>query len=176
MTTIKTFFEKNNLNRGYGKNTQDEKIIGDDTGNKTSLKQMYTGVLPISMVERYEELSPGSLSKIVEMSAVEQKHRHALEERHQHSLEREAKFGRYFSILVICIISSTTLALSLYGNQFVAGVFSVLAFSAVYLMSRLVHIKHLRSDQTMSSKRYNDKYNNRRRGNNLNSETRNTKD
>ena len=164
MSTIKTFFEKNNLNRGYGKHTKDNKVIGGEEDSNASPRRLHNELLSIDMIERYEELSPGSFEKIVGMSALEQKHRHAIEEQQQKALELDAKLGRFFSILVICIISATTLALALCGAHLVAGVFAGFAFSGMYLMSRMLHTKPPRFDQNSLAKKRVNKYPDRRRG------------
>lgn len=163
MSTIKTFFEKNHLNRGYDKNAK--KVLDDSKSNVNTTSKHFDNdkLFSMEIMKRWEEISPGVLKKIVEMAAIEQKHRHEIEARQKNALEIEMKLGRYFAVLVICIISITTFFLAYYGYQILAGIFAGFAFSAIYGASRIHHNKRIKFDRSQSSNRRGSKNNFRKR-------------
>jgi len=66
----------NNKKRNYNNNNR-----GNNRGNRKNFSRPNQILPPVSVLEQYEELVPGSMEKIVDMVDVEQDHRHRWENR-----------------------------------------------------------------------------------------------
>lgn len=135
MKETKKFFENNRLNKGYSRiyapRKSDESVIRD------KYRHMFP---PIDIIAEYEELSPGTFEKFLDMARSEQNHRHSMDLLTTERYNRANKLGRTFSIAFVAIVSLTTIILTAQGSIFSAIVFSASAFLTIALVS-LFHSK-----------------------------------
>jgi uncharacterized membrane protein len=135
MKETKRFFENNRLNKGYSRiytpQKSDESVIRD------KYKHMFP---PIDIIAEYEDLSPGTFEKFLDMARSEQNHRHSMDLLTAERYNRASKLGRMFSIIFVAIVSLTTVILTAQGSIFSAIVFCASAFFTIALVS-LFHSK-----------------------------------
>jgi len=132
MKETKKFFDKNRLNKGYSKPHNTRRSDIDLMGRK------YNHALPpVDMVEKYEELYPGTFDKLFDMSKKEQEHRHKMDLASIESYSKAMKSGRIFTVLLFVIICLTTIYLASTSGYMLASIFSALAFSCIALISCL---------------------------------------
>ncbi|MFK7968067.1 MAG: DUF2335 domain-containing protein [Rickettsiaceae bacterium] len=144
MKETKNFFETNRLNKGYSSS-----ISINKQSDVQLVTNRYKHVLPdIDVMAEYEEMSPGTISKIFDMAKREQNHRHSVDLLNIEKHAKVIKIGRLCSLAVVSIISIATIILALKGHYMIASVFSVAAFAVIGTVS----IKQ-------SSKRFNNKFN-----------------
>lgn len=96
MKETKKFFNTNRLNKGYSKSNfnKNAESVYNNLGNDKH-------ILPSpDLLAEYEEMSPGALSKILQMAQKEQDHRHKLS---LITLEKNAAILRFRSIFALLI-------------------------------------------------------------------------
>lgn len=133
MKEVKNFFDDEaSLNRGYSK----REVYNKNITNK------FESIFPsIDVVQAFEEMHPGSVEKITKLAVDEQKHRHAMEKATLAIYEKGRRFGQFFGVLSIAIISYATITLSKMGKDENALVFCISAFVAIFGVSLFSYIK-----------------------------------
>lgn len=132
MKESKKYFENNRLNKGYSK------ISNYKQNDLNQIRHQFKHVLPpVDIMEEYEEMCPGTFAKLLDMAECEQNHRHSVELVIQEKYNRATTLGRYFSLILVSVISLSTLILALFGEQIVASIFASSAFACIYMISRL---------------------------------------
>ncbi len=136
---IKTFFNKDNkLNRGYKKmsNPREE----DDSFYRKKFEHLLP---PIDILNEYENIYPGTLAKLMEMTQKEQQHRQAAELIHAENYKLAVKMGRNGLVMAIVAICITTIILA-YIDDMVPVLFPLFGFSMISLLALLAHIRMTR--------------------------------
>lgn len=130
MKENKRFFDRNYLNKGHLKS---EEIPVSEV---SKLGRKYQNFLPpIELMEHYEELYPGTMEKLLQMTAQEQDNRHLLE---MSKVQQREKTLRLEKILVFIFAITLIIASMFFGqknNIFLAFIVIILViFSARNLM------------------------------------------
>ncbi|RYE05666.1 MAG: DUF2335 domain-containing protein [Rickettsiaceae bacterium] len=124
MKENKQFFGKDiSLNKGY---------IDTDhrRDNGENYQKRFAHVLPpIDLITEFEDIYPGTLARIIEMSENEQRHSHAVAMENNKSQNNNIKFGKICSVVIVAIICATTILLAIMKESQTAGFFSVAAFT-----------------------------------------------
>jgi len=75
MKETKKFFDANGLNKGYSK-----ALFSKTSNLAVSSSSQYKHIMPpLDVMAAYEEISPGTIKKIIEMAQKEQNYRHSIE-------------------------------------------------------------------------------------------------
>ncbi len=156
---IKHFFnENNNLNKGFLNNRK----------SASRQSQEFEDILPASEVLAvYEEIMPGTMAKLLDLTEQEQVHQHALEQSKMLLRARFEIIGKLFFVLTIAIIGYVTINLAQNSLNH-AVIFSSIAFLSILGMSLISYFGNLhfknsfrnyntRSKQSFSSWRNNEK-------------------
>lgn len=126
MKERKKFFDNNRLNRGY------KKVINYKQSDINVIRQKFKHILPpIDLINEYEEVSPGTLDKLLDMAKSEQNHRHMLEISANDKYYKAVNMGRYFSLVLVAIISIASIALTLLHQEYIALGFIFASFFAI---------------------------------------------
>ncbi|MGI4775412.1 MAG: DUF2335 domain-containing protein [Janthinobacterium lividum] len=136
MKEIKNFFNKDiKLNKGYAS------IPNKRDTNSENYQKKFSHILPpIDLITEFEDIYPGTLARIMEMSENEQHHSHALDIASTEAQSRNAKFGRVCAVIIVAFICFTTLLLAVLGQSMVAIFFACFAFlsiAAIYCASEV---------------------------------------
>ncbi len=130
MKETKKFFDTNRLNKGYSKMSINKQADVIPTVNQ------YRHVLPpLDIIAQYEEMSPGVISKIIDMAQKEQNHRHSMDLLNNEKYNRATKFGRMCSLILVAIIAATALALSFGEHYVIAAMFVLVTFGTIGIVS-----------------------------------------
>lgn len=123
MIEKKSFFTENNqLNKGY----KSEK--------KPYAKQALKVDLPdASVLAEYEGMQPGTISRMMEMTAKEQEHRHALDVIQLKMQTTALRMGRLFAVFSVIAICYTSLTLATNHMQQEAIIFAIIGFVAIVI-------------------------------------------
>ena len=141
MKETKKFFDANGLNKGYGK-----ELFNKPANLAVSSSSQYKHVMPpLDVMAAYEEISPGTIKKIIEMAQKEQNYRHSLELLNVKKYDRAVKFGKICGVALIGIIAITALLLSFGGYYVTSSVFSLSAFGTIGVISFLQSNKESKS-------------------------------
>ena len=136
---IKTFFNKDNkLNRGYKKMSNPREA--DDSFYRKKFEHLLP---PIDILNEYENIYPGTLAKLMEMTQKEQQHRQAAELIYAENYKLAVKMGRNGLVMAIIAICITTIILA-YINDMIPVLFPLLGFSMISLLALLAHIRMTR--------------------------------
>ncbi len=131
----KNFFDQNNLNKGYSKSLINKKSYFSSNEN-------YKHILPnADIMSQYEEIYPGTLKRLLELAQKEQEYRHKIELLMLKENKKLAKWGKFFSFLVIGIISVTSICLVILGAYIPFFIFSFLGFGTINLCAYLSNYK-----------------------------------
>jgi uncharacterized membrane protein len=141
MKENKKFFANNNrLNKGHTKVTDSIKKFDNNYYNKK-----FDHVLPpIDLMEHYEEMYPGTLSKLIAMAEKEQAHKHKMNIKSIEVYEEVTKKGRISAIIFIMMVCLSVIILSLLGHVIIASVFSSSVFLGIGIGSFLSSMKFAR--------------------------------
>lgn len=72
--------------------------------NNGKTNSLYSPILPpLSLLESYEELSPGITAKLADLAKVEQQHRHKIESHYAKLLRISFKTGQFLGFIVALI-------------------------------------------------------------------------
>ena len=125
MIEKKSFFTENNqLNKGYKHE------------RKPNIKQPLKVDLPeASILAEYENMQPGTIARMMEMTAKEQEHRHAIEVIQLKIQKTSMRMGRVFAIFTVIAICYTSLALAANHMQEEAMMFAAIGFLAITISS-----------------------------------------
>lgn len=132
MKESKKYFENNRLNKGF------KKIPSHKQSDMSVIRNQFKHILPpVDIMEEFEELSPGTFEKLLDMAKREQNHRHSLDLIVQEKYNRATTMGRYFSLVLMLMICITTLILAFVGKAMVASIFAACAFACIFMVSFL---------------------------------------
>jgi uncharacterized membrane protein len=124
MREKKSFFTENNqLNKGY---RSENKLA-----TKATFKVGAADLPEASVLAAYEEMQPGTISKMIEMTAKEQEHRHNIELLHLKMQKIGVRMGRLFAIFAVMAICYTAYAMSAHNMQKEAVIFACIGFVAM---------------------------------------------
>ena len=130
MKDNKKFFYNNRLNKGYSKiynNHQTDLNIG---------RKKYQSMLPpIDMIEEYEELYPGTLDKLFDMTQKEQNHRHSLNLLEIKNHAKATALGRICALVFISIVVISSLILALLGFIVLSALLISTSFISITIIS-----------------------------------------
>jgi len=141
MKETKKFFDANGLNKGYGK-----ALFNKPASLAGSSSNQYKHVMPpLDVMAAYEEISPGTIKKIIDMAQKEQNYRHSLELLNIEKYDKAVKFGKICGVALIGIIALAALILSFGGHYVTASVFSLSAFGMIGVISFLQTSKEPKS-------------------------------
>lgn len=116
MKQTKKFFDSNRLNKGYN-----AEAINDRANDNSFLRKKYEHILPpLDVVSEYEEVAPGTLSKLISMAESEQSHRHKMEIKAADDAIILEKVSRLSAILVMIVLSIASL-LMVVATSFLSG-------------------------------------------------------
>ncbi len=108
--------------------------------------QRQHNILPSpGILESYEEIAPGSVSKIVEMAKLEQEHRHAWENKYLKSMAYTTRVGQLLGFALAIILIYSAMALSLEKQDTLASVivFSGFSFLMIAALASANSRKHI---------------------------------
>ena len=144
---IKQFFYQNNtLNKGFANNNQHSKS-----------RQEFEDLLPApEVLAAYEEIMPGTMAKLLDLTLQEQNHQHALEQSKALMRARFEMIGKLFFVLTILIIGYVTINLA-QSSLTHAVIFSSIAFLSVFGISLISYFKN--SYSKSSFRNYNTRIN-----------------
>lgn len=126
MREKKSFFTENNqLNKGY----KSENKLGTKATFKADTSKL--GLPDSSIFAAYEDMEPGTIAKMIEMTAKEQEHRHNVELIHLRMQKIGIRMGRLFAIFSVMAICYTAYAMSVHNMQKEAIIFAVVGFVAI---------------------------------------------
>jgi len=127
MKETKKFFDANGLNKGYSK-----ALFSKTSNLAVSSSSQYKHIMPpLDVMAAYEEISPGTIKKIIEMAQKEQNYRHSIELLNVEKYDRAVKFGKICGVALIGIIAMTVLILAFGGHYMIASVFFLSAFAMI---------------------------------------------
>lgn len=127
MKETKKFFDANGLNKGYSK-----ALFSKTSNLAVSSSSQYKHIMPpLDVMAAYEEISPGTIKKIIEMAQKEQNYRHSIELLNVEKYDRAVKFGKICGVALIGIIAMTVLILAFGGHYMIASVFFLSAFATI---------------------------------------------
>ena len=97
------------------------------------------------ILESYEEIAPGSVSKIVEMAKLEHEHRHAWENKYLKSMAYTTRVGQLLGFALAIILIYSAMALSLEKQDTLASVivFSGFSFLMIAALASANSRKHI---------------------------------
>lgn len=131
----KKFFENNRLNKGsrkYKNNKQTDSAI---------IRKKYSHILPpIDMLEQYEDVSPGTIDKLIKMAEKEQENRHQIDLKIIKSNDTAMFLGKIFAIIFSLFICTTTLMVALINDTISAAIFGASSFASIAVIS-YIHSK-----------------------------------
>jgi uncharacterized membrane protein len=133
---VKQFFYNNNyLNKGATK-LEDNLYV-------QKVREEFNTLMPApEILQAYEEVMPGTISKLINLIEQEQKHKHIVEEI-KISMRTKAEFmGRLFSAFTILTIGYVTINLS-HQSLNHAIIFAAVAFTSIFGISIVLHYKDL---------------------------------
>jgi uncharacterized membrane protein len=117
----KSFFVNNNkLNKGYH---------ADDISQEEG-----SSLLNVNVMAEYESIQPGTLSRIIEMTAREQENRHVLEMTKFKLRKSMIRLNRMFSFLFFVVISYVAMSLFMLGMKNEAIIFTSLSFISMVML------------------------------------------
>ena len=121
MIEKKSFFTENNqLNKGY------------KTERKPYEKKALRVDLPeASILAEYENMQPGTIARMMEMTSKEQEHRHTIEVIQLKMQKTALRMGRVFAIFSVMAICYTSLTLAANHMQDEAMIFAAIGFLAI---------------------------------------------
>ena len=157
MKENKLYFGKNNrLNKGYASH--------NSTNNNYEEKDSYSQKVnasfpPLNIIKSFEELSPGSIEKIIKLAEKEQKHRQEMEKTNSAIYEKLRKLGMFFSFLALIIISFVTLKLFYKGFNWGAIIFAITSFAGVFGVSLFSYFKTMETRENIIKKPFTKKTN-----------------
>ena len=121
MIEKKSFFTENNqLNKGYKPERNNYK--------KPSVK---VDLPDSSILAEYEGMQPGTITKMMEMTAKEQEHRHSVEVIQLQMQKTALRMGRLFTIFSVMAICYTSLTMVANNMQTEAMIFAAIGFLAI---------------------------------------------
>ena len=125
MIEKKSFFTENNqLNKGY------------KSDKKPHVKQALKVDLPdASILAEYEGMQPGTIARMMEMTAKEQEHRHALDVIQLKMQKTATRAGRLFATFAVIAICYTSITLASDHMQLEAIIFAAIGFAAITISS-----------------------------------------
>jgi uncharacterized membrane protein len=137
---------KNRFDRGYNR------------GNYSEQNRVTVFPSP-SLLESYEEISPGIGNKLAEILKFEQKHRHDWENKYLSSMTYTSRIGQLFGFALCILIIYTTVVLAMDKNVYLAAVvcLSGFGFLVCATLASLRSRRHMRRPHRSYGK-----YNNRR--------------
>ncbi len=137
MKDSKSFFTNNNkLNKGY------LKISNPKEHDNTFYYKKFVHILPpIDLIEEYENIYPGTLTKLITMVEKEQIHRHQMDIKSVESYESFIKKGRISSIIFMIIVCITTIVLAVLEHFMIASIFIISVFLGIGIALFLSSIK-----------------------------------
>ena len=125
MIEKKSFFTENNqLNKGY----KPERNTYKKPSPKVDLPDS-------SILAEYEGMQPGTITKMMEMTAKEQEHRHAIEVIQLKMQKTALRMGRLFAIFSVMAICYTSWSLAVNHMQNEAMMFAAIGFLAITVAS-----------------------------------------
>jgi uncharacterized membrane protein len=130
MKESKKFFDNNYLNKGHEKKERDFDFIQQNKSNIFDNKRGHL-LPPIEVIEYYEDISPGTLEKLLTMAQKEQEHRHSMILMALERKNKEIMLGRLFLLTFVLLVCVTTFLLSVSGYLNVASIFSFSAFASI---------------------------------------------
>jgi uncharacterized membrane protein len=133
MIEKKSFFTENNhLNKGY-----------KAEGKSSSIAKRAAKIeLPeASIIAAYEEMSPGTIAKMMEMTKKEQEHRHTIETLQLRMQKTALRVGRIFGIFAVAAICYTSFSLYLHDLTMQASVFAIIGFVALAIPACIAKCK-----------------------------------
>ncbi len=129
---IKHFFAENNsLNKGF-------------ISNHKSSKQLegFRNVLPTpEVLAAYEEIMPGTMARLLDLTQQEQNHQHAIEQSEVFIRAKFEMIGKLFFVLTVAIIGYVTVNLAQSSLNH-AVIFASVAFLSILAMSLNLHLKN----------------------------------
>lgn len=126
----KKFFDTNRLNKGYNGTSINKQSDVQLVFRKNNL--VLSDTLPdTGVLAEYEEISPGSTSKIFNMAQTEQNHRHSFELLKLEKNNRVVKICILSFIIVVAMITIGTVILALNKYYFISSLFSISAFFTI---------------------------------------------
>lgn len=133
MKETKKFFENNRLNRGNAK------VYSAKQSDEAIIRKKHQHILPpIDVMEQYEELHPGTLEKLIEMSQKEQAHRHKMDVENDQTLKKSMSFGRVFSLIFVALVAvCSMLIMFAAGSIILASIFVASAFLSIIVIAYL---------------------------------------
>lgn len=137
MREVKEFFsEENSLNKGY---FQDKLSTDENLDNKIYHQKLYQNMPPIDVMAAYEDLHPGTLTKLLEAVEKEQNHSHIHDLMHIKMNMKAQMLGRIFGLFSIAIIGWVVLSLAKDGMMIGGLVFAMVAFGSIFATSYILN-------------------------------------
>ncbi len=121
MKDSKSFFANNNrLNKGY------LKVSNPKESDNSFYSKKFAHVLPpIDLMVEYEDIYPGTLTKLMVMAEKEQAHRHQMDIKSIEVYESVTKKGRISSIIFMIMVCITIVVLAVLGHFMIASIFTI---------------------------------------------------
>ena len=135
--TTKTFFNCNNrLNKGY-----DAEGVSIECDVNLLRKKFEQHLPPVDVISAYEEIYPGILEKLIELTTKEQQHRHLMEMKNLEMYKKAKIIGKFFGLLVVFCICYVVLELVKEKQNNTAIIFSFISFGSIFFVSLFYYIR-----------------------------------
>lgn len=153
MKERKTFFDKNNrLNRGYTE-IKNPNLSNNNLSNNGIYNKKFQHLLPpLEVISAYEDIYPGTLSKIIAMAEREQMHRHKFELAQIEANGSIITRGQKLSLLTMLIICLTIVMLTFVGSIQIAAIFGFGAFLVVGTSTIMAYRRSQNAVEAISKK------------------------
>lgn len=143
MREKKVFFNKNNkLDKGHGSSLLTKG--SDDSFYRRKFEHILP---PIDLISQYEDINPGTLQRLIDLTEQEQKNRHHIDLLNAENKKNAIKFGQASLLVFILIVSVTAALLTIFGAIKVAIIFSIFALFPICLASVLYHLNKAKTQK-----------------------------
>ncbi|RZI46024.1 DUF2335 domain-containing protein [Rickettsiales endosymbiont of Peranema trichophorum] len=114
---------------GYASYIQDRKV-----------QHEHNSILPPpAILESYEEVSPGTVEKLLDLATIEQKHRHLLQTRSLYLASWTARLGQLCGVAISFGVLYTSYALVLRSEALIGGLVVLSGFCFLSITALLSH-------------------------------------
>jgi uncharacterized membrane protein len=136
MKENKAFFNNNDnrLNKGYAKASHFRSV------SSGSYRRQFEHVLPpIDLISQYEDLNPGTLKRLIELAAQEQKNKYNIELINLENKRHSIKFGQIaalISILIACVSVVTLIICGAIKSAIIFSIITLTALSVIFYLNK----------------------------------------
>lgn len=148
MKEKKSFFTENNhLNKGYSTENRNT-----NTAPKAQSSGFNIDLPNGNILAEYEEMQPGVLKQMLDLTSKEQEHRHNIEIITLKMQKTALRMGRLFAIFAVIAICYTTSMMAINNLQQEAMIFAAIGFTAIALSSFNGRVRNYNCSKTDMSK------------------------